>query len=121
MLAFAILAAATLHNPSPDDVHRFGFHVRPIAVSVPRAGWNSSRERLYELSQPISGWLAYGRESEIAANLIDQRWRERVWDAADDLARECASAECLMSAARRLRKLIGPVAYWLGELPSPVP
>lgn len=121
MFAFAVLAVAALHEPTPADVHRFGFAVRPIADSPPRAGWNAARERLYDLSQPVSGWIAYGRETQIAAGLVEQRWRERVWDAADDLARECASVECRLSAARRLRRLIGPVAYWLGELPPPVP
>lgn len=121
MLAFAVLAAAALHEPTPADVHRFGFAVRPIADSPPRAGWNAARERLYDLSQPVSGWIAYGRETQIAAELLEQRWRERAWDAVDDLARECASAECRLAAARRLRRLIGPVAYWLGELPPPVP
>lgn len=121
MLAFAILATACLHEPNPDDVYRFGFVVRPIAESLPRQAWNSSRERLYELSRPVSAWIVYGREAEFTEALVDQRWRERVWDAVDDLARECASGECRLAAARRLRGLIGPVTYWLGELPSPVP
>lgn len=121
MLAFAVLAAAVLHDPSPDDVHRFGHVLRSTAESPLRNGWNASRERLTDLSRPVSAWIVYGRESEFAAELADARWRERVWDAADDLGRECASIECRLSAAHRLRGLVGPVAYWLGELPPPVP
>lgn len=118
MFAFALLAVAAAHDPSPADVHRFGFAVMPIGESVPRRCWNDARARLADLSVPVSAWAVYGRERELGDAIADQRWRERVWDAVDDLARSCSSGECRLSAARRLRLLIGPVAYWMGELPG---
>lgn len=118
MLPFAILCAAVLHDPSPDDVRRFGFDVRPLSQSIPRLVWNQSRHRLAFLRSPVSEYVIHGREREIADMIDDAHWRERVWDAVDDMARECASAESRMCAARRLREKLGPVAYWLGELPE---
>lgn len=118
MLPFALLCAAVLHEPSPDDIHRFGFTVHPVATSIPRVVWNRTRENLAELRKPVSGWLIYGREQQYADAVIYAAWCERVWDAVDDMGRECCSAEGRMSAARRLRAKIGPVAYWLGELPG---
>lgn len=117
MFLFALLATATLHEPNPDDIHRFGFNVRPVSESVPRAIWLSVRDYRDELSKPISAWLVYGRELQYAAVYEDAVWRERVWDAVDDMARECCSIERRRYAARSLRHRIGPMAYWMGWLP----
>lgn len=118
MFIFALLATATLHDPCPDDIHRFGFHVQPVSQSIPRAVWNTARSNVYELRLPKSGYLVYGREQLLAELIDDATWRERVWDAVDDMGRECCSWECRMYAARRLKAKLGPVAYYLGELPA---
>lgn len=117
MLIFALLAAATLHEPTPDDIARFGFAVRPIAESVPRQVWNATRENYAASRVPVSAWLIYGREAEYQAAIDEALWRERVWDAVDDMARSCCPLDCRLSAARRLKARLGPVAYYLGELP----
>lgn len=117
-MLFAILAAAVLHTPSEADIHRFGFTVHPVATSIPRAVWNRTRENLAELRKPVSGYLIYGREQQYADAVSYALWTERVWDAVDDMGRECCSCEGRMNAARRLRAKLGPVAYWLGELPA---
>lgn len=118
MFPFAVLCAAVLHDPSPADIRRFGFDVRPLAESVPRRVWNASRENLARLRAPVSAYLVHGRERDLADAIDDAAWRERVWDALDDMARECCPVECRMHAARRLREKLGPVAYWMGELPA---
>lgn len=117
-MLFALLCAAVLHEPMPNDIHRFGFALHPIATSIPRAVWNRSRENLAELKKPISGYALYGREQQYAEMIVHAAWCERVWDAVDDLGRECCSPECRLHAARRLRAKLGPVAYYLGELPA---
>lgn len=118
MFAFALLATAALHDPCPDDIRRFGFELRPVGESVPRMVWNAARSHAYELREPKSGYIVYGRERELAAMIDDAHWRERVWDAVDDMGRSCCSLEGRMHAARRLREKLGVVAYWLGELPA---
>lgn len=117
MFAFALLAAATLHDPNPDDIHRFGFNVCPATESHPRRVWNAAREQYYQARQPVSGWLIYGREQQHAEMVLAAEWTERVWDAVDDMARSCCSWECRMYAARRLQSRLGVVPYYLGELP----
>lgn len=118
MFLFALLATSAAHHPTPDDIHRFGFEVRPLAQSVPRVVWNTARSHVYELRQPLSEYVIYGREHAYNELVTTAMWRERVWDAVDDMARECCSWEGRMSAAQRLREKIGAVAYWLGELPA---
>lgn len=118
MFAFALLATAALHDPCPDDIRRFGFEVRPLSESIPRLVWNSARAHVSELREPKSGYIVYGRERELDNAIADAHWRERVWDAVDDMGRACASFEYRLCAARRLREKLGVVAYWLGELPA---
>lgn len=117
MFIFALVATATLHEPTPDDIHRFGFGVRPLSESVPRAVWLSARDRRDEISRSVSAWLVYGREQQYSLLLTDAEWCERVWDAVDDMSRECCPLESRRYAACRLRYRLGPVAYWMGWLP----
>lgn len=69
-MLFALLCAAVLHEPMPNDIHRFGFALHPIATSIPRAVWNRSRENLAELKKPISGYALYGREQQYAEMIV---------------------------------------------------
>ena len=119
MFLFALLATATLHEPVPEDVHRFGFSLRPVTDSPARNIWLACRDGLQNFRSSVTGYVYYGRESEAIRCLEELEWLERVWDAVDDMARDCCTPECRRYAAKRLQKRLGVVLYWLGDIPVP--
>ncbi len=113
MLSIASLLCVALNSePTPGDIHRFGFSLGPVTQSVPREVWRSTQSRLREVrSRSLfnKDWL-----DELVADAL---WRERVWDAVDDLSRDCCSFDSRKYAAQRLKRLLGPIDYLRGALP----
>jgi hypothetical protein len=116
MLSIASVLCVVLNSePTPGDIHRFGFSLGPVTQSVPREVWSSTQTRLRELREVRSRSLF---NHDILDDLVaDALWRERVWDAVDDLSRDCCSLDSRKFAAQRLKRLLGPIDYLRGALP----
>ncbi len=130
MRALALILAAYAHEPSPDDFARFGLPLEPGGNCVgenTRASraWRDMVRRRHHLEWTLDpvGWRAV---------VADAEWRYEVWTNAAVLADTRYGWGCpddpnwwwgtdRLSAARRLRALLGAEAYYLGVLPSPWP
>jgi hypothetical protein len=124
MTALIPLILAATVQPSPNDFERFGLDLVPAVNSLyqnsdTRQRWLNSRAYRYRVERFAASWGGYGRDcTEIVKDAI---WRERVWDAADDLADRSRCDLGRYYAAVRLREYLGPVDFAAGRLPEPVP
>ncbi len=120
MLTVALIVLAFLHEPAPADFVRFGeltpadFDRREISPMrecyFAASMWRDTCRRLHT---PL-----YKNIGEVRA---DAEWRFACWDSADDLCNSNFGTDTRLRAAQRLRKLLGPVDYFNGNMPEPWP
>lgn len=119
MTALALAVGAILFlDPSPFDAMRFGFAVVDPCQSAARDNWRRANNRLRAHEDERDWFKWYAREDAWDEERRHRRWVERSWDALDDLANAQAPCEQRWHAALRLRRLIGPGNYYLGNMPE---
>ncbi len=119
MTALAIAAGAILFlEPSPFDAMRFGYAVVDPCRSAARDNWRVANARLHSHDAERDWFKWYAREDAWAEERQYLRWVERSWDAIDDLANAQLPVEARWRAATRLQRTLGPVDYYLGNLPA---
>lgn len=118
MYLFALTAAAVLHDPCPADLHRFGFHDCPQDRRHINLVWSATGVELRRLTREVSVADIYGREQEHRDRVADAEWRNDCWNYLDDLSVTGYSPGRKFEAARKLKDCLGPLHYYLGEMPE---
>lgn len=113
MRNLALLIAAWMHEPTRFDYYRFGLDVMPAwsgdgCVSPMRCDWR---------------WTCRQLECAVKTRDPDRiqeaAWRERCFYYFDDFVDANRPPGVRDEAARQLKLLIGPVAYYSGKMPTP--
>ena len=105
----------------PVDVTFEDIYVLP-PLEVCRANRDFARDHLHWIcSQTGTNAAMFYREHRWWSEWEEeQRWRLLVWDNAYDAVNEYWYVQTRIDALRSLRKRIGFVAYYTGDLPKPV-
>lgn len=109
----ALICLAWVHDPCPADVFRFGLRFEPSIdkannASPARADWRFAAA-CEQHALKYGQWWRCG----------ECRWRSSVWFYLDDLADSNRHIEARFVAAARLKELLGPLAYYRGDVPAP--
>lgn len=123
MIAFSLCVASLCHTPTPLDVERFGVEISQSfelhGLNPANQIWRAYMRQRHELESQRGTYRWYAREQELEDLIRQTRRVELCWSKLDDLCSPfCSDGEARVMHAIELRRMIGYVPYYLGEMPE---